>query len=208
VAQRLGLRDRQGRSSPVNRLFLEESLTVMLARGIMRVEVDEKGSGRVQVNETLLAQMQMPDTIYALLLAQLDQLSAAGRGLLQVAAVIGREFDLAALVALAPGMSLQFALDLLAEALATGIIQVGMPAPELTYLFVDALVHDVVYQSLPYARRQALHAGIAEWLVSHHAPNLQPYYPLLAYHYNHADRHEEGRKYAPASDEGAAIGIQ
>ena len=208
VAQRLGLVDRQGRSSPVNPLFLEESLTAMLTQGILRVEVDKEGSGRVWVNETLLAQMQMPDTIYALLLAQLDQLSAAGRGLLQVAAVIGREFELAAVIALAPGMSLQLALDSLAEALATGIIQVGSPLAEPTYLFVDALVHDVVYQSLPYARRQALHAAIAEWLVSHHAPDLQPYYPLLVYHYNQADRHEEGRKYAPAADEGATIGIQ
>ena len=208
VAQRLGLRDRQGRSSPVNPFFLEESLAAMLAQGIVCVEVDKRGGGHVRVNETLLAQMQMPDKIYALLLAQLDQLSAAGRGLLQVAAVVGREFELAAVVALAPGMSLQLALDLLAEALATGIIQEGTLAPEPTYLFVDALVHDVVYQSLPYARRQALHAGIAEWLLSRHAPNLQPYYPLLAYHYNHADRHEEGRKYTPAADEGATIGIQ
>src|SRR5690606_26333229 len=45
VAQRLGLRDRQGRSSPVNPLFLEETLAVMLAQGIVRVEMDKEGGG-------------------------------------------------------------------------------------------------------------------------------------------------------------------
>lgn len=104
------------------------------------------------------------DTLYAFLLAQLDQLSAAGRSLLQVAAVIGAEFDLTTLVAVTPGMSAEMALNLLEAAAAAGIVQVAALEPAPTYLFVDASIHNVVYESLPYARRQALRAQVTQLL--------------------------------------------
>jgi adenylate cyclase len=86
VEQHLGLRDREGRDSPVNPLFLEEALRVMMGMGVLQV------NGRVQVDEARLSQMQLPDTIHGMLLARLDRLPAAGRHLLQVASVIGRQF--------------------------------------------------------------------------------------------------------------------
>ncbi|MFQ5421608.1 MAG: AAA family ATPase, partial [Anaerolineae bacterium] len=77
VEQRLGMRDRQGRGSPVNPLFLEESLKMMLANGVLRMQRDADGSCRVRIQETGLLNMQVPDTIYNVLLARLDQLPAA-----------------------------------------------------------------------------------------------------------------------------------
>jgi tetratricopeptide (TPR) repeat protein len=57
-------------------------------------------------------------------------------------------------------------------------------------------MHNTIYQTLPYARRQTLHVAIADWLILAHADNLLPHYPVLAYHYSQTDRHEDGIRYA------------
>lgn len=204
VEQRLGLRDRQGRSSPVNPLFLEEALRLMLAENMLRVVTDENGRRRLEVDEILLRQMQLPDTVYNLLLSRLDQLSAAARSLLQVAAVIGREFSLEMLQAVAPGVSPEEMERRLAEMIDAGMIQPQPAVTEPTFLFQHALAHDVVYQSLAYARRQALHAAIAEHIVHKQRPHLKLYYPVLAYHYSQTEQHEEGLQYALAAADDAA----
>lgn len=206
VEQRLGLRDRQGQPSPVNPLFLEESLKMMLESGHLRVEPGSDGRQRIRVQETGLLQMQVPDTIYNVLLARLDQLSAARRSLVQVAAVIGREFDLATLVAVTPGMSQQQVVSHLQALIQSDMVQQIAYEPEPAYIFQHALTHDVVYQSLPYARRRALHAAIGDLIAARHRENLRPFYPVLAYHYAQTDRHEEGLQYAlAAADDAAAI---
>lgn len=199
VEQRLGLRDREGRDSLINPLFLQESLKMMLSLGVLQLNGNGNGHRRLHVDETRLAQMQVPDTIYTLALARLDSLSAASRSLLQVAAVIGREFDLATLEAVTPGMSRELALELLDELQEAQMVQLVTAEPEPTYIFRRALIHDAVYQSLPYARRQSLHSAIADWLISRYSHNLKLYYPVLAYHYSQTDRHEDGLHYALAA---------
>ncbi|MCA9925753.1 MAG: hypothetical protein KC421_25450, partial [Anaerolineales bacterium] len=180
VEQRLGIRDRQGQESPVNPLFLEESLKMMLANGVLQMHRDTAGGGRVRIQETGLLNMQVPDTIYNVLLSRLDQLPAAGRSLLQVAAVIGREFDLDTLVAVMPGVEREEALAWLNDLLHTEMVQQIAAEPEARFIFQHALAHDVVYQSLPFARRQALHATIGELIAQRHQDNLKQFYPVLA----------------------------
>ncbi len=203
VEQRLGLRDRQGRESAVNPLFLEESLQLMLALNVVEIEKNKYGDGRIRINEARLAKMQVSDTIYTLLLSRLDQLPAAERGLLQVASVIGREFDLATLVAISPGLSREAAVALLASLVQTDLVQQLSAGLVPTYLFQHNLVHQVVYQSLTYARRQTLHATIAELIIRQAGDLLSTQYPVLAYHFSQTDQHQDGLKYALAAAEDA-----
>ncbi len=190
VEQQLGLRDRDGRDSPVNPLFLEEALQVMMEMGVLEI------NGRIRVNEDLLAQMQVPDTIHGLLLARIDRLPAANRGMLQVASVIGRQFGLEPLDAITPEIPSPIVADLLGDLTAAQITQLVTTDPEWIYLFQHAMTHEVAYASLPYARRQALHAAIADWLLDRYSDNLKPIYPVLAHHYSQANIHEEGLRYA------------
>jgi predicted ATPase len=193
VEQHLGLRGREGLESPVNPLFLEEAVNVMMGVGVLQV------NGRVQVNETLLTQMQIPDTIHGLLLARIDRLPVASRDLLQIASVIGRQFNLEPLVSLTPDTPRQVATTLLDELSAEEITQLMTADPEWSYLFQHAMTHEVAYESLPYARRQSLHAAVADWLAQRYQENLQPLYAVLAYHYSRADDHENGLRYALAA---------
>lgn len=190
VEQHLGLRDREGRDSPVNPMFLEEAVNVMIEMGVLQI------NGRVRVDEERLAQMHVPDTIHGLLLARIDRLSAAGREVLQVASVIGRQFALDALDTITPEMPRELMEALLADLSAEELTRLVTADPEWIYLFRHAMTHEVAYESLPYARRQALHAAVADWLMDRYSDDLKPLYPLLAYHYSQANIHEEGLRYA------------
>lgn len=199
VEQRLGLRDRQGRESAVNPLFLEESLQMMLSTGVVEQDKSQYASLPVRFDEARLAKMQVPDTIYTLLLSRLDQLPAAGRGLLQTASVIGREFDLATLVAVSPGLDRETAVSLLDELIKTDLVQQLSTGLVATYLFQHNLIHQVVYQSLTYARRQKVHATIAERIIRQSGELLPTQFPVLAYHFSQTDQHKSGLKYALAA---------
>ena len=200
VEQHLGLRDREGRDSPVNPLFLEEALKVMTAVGVLET------NGRLRVNEKLLDQVQIPDTIHGLLLARLDRLPQAGRDLLQVASVIGRQFALEPLNAISGRTSRNSVVKLLTQLSEAEMTHLVMADPEWIYLFQHAMTHEVAYESLPYARRQTLHAAVADWIQERHSNNLKPYHPLLAYHYSRAGIHEQGLHYAlMAADEARNI---
>ncbi|MCA9916993.1 MAG: AAA family ATPase [Anaerolineales bacterium] len=203
LEQRLGLRDRQGRESAVNPLFLEESLQMMLSLNVVALDQSKYGDGRLRVDEVRLSQMQVSDTINTLLLSRLDQLPAAERGLLQYASVIGREFDLGTLVAISPGLTQETAVELLNALVETDLVQQLTAGLVPTYLFQHNLIHQVVYQSLTYARRQSLHATIAERIIRQADELLPTQYPVLAYHFSQTDQHHDGLKYALAAAEAA-----
>ncbi|KAA3664859.1 MAG: hypothetical protein DWQ04_03590 [Chloroflexi bacterium] len=200
VEQQLGLRDREGRDSLVNPLFLEEALNVMTSAGVLRV------NGRIQVDEQKLAQMQVPDTIHGLLLARLDRLPPATRDLLQVASVIGRQFEVDSLSALSQRMPRQFMLDLLNDLTTSDMTRLVTADPEWIYLFQHAMTHEVAYESLPFARRQELHALVADWIQERNRDNLRPYHPILAFHYSRAGIHEDGLHFSlQAAEDARAI---
>ena len=60
MEQHLGIRDREGRESAVNPLFIEEAVKVMFETGALQVQE------RVLINEDRLRVMQVPDTIHGL----------------------------------------------------------------------------------------------------------------------------------------------
>ena len=202
--QRLGIRDREGRFSPVNPLFLEESLKFMLSEGVLDTNRSRPGGNRLRIQETAMLNLQVPDHVYAILLSRLDQLSPYSRSLLQTAAVIGRSFDLNTLVVVSPSVNFEEAEAALAELIEIDIVEKDGYSTDQKYIFSHALAHDVVYQSIPYARRQKLHATIGDLIIQENDGEIEPHYSLLAYHFGQTDRHETGLMYALAAADQAA----
>ena len=192
VEQHLGIRDRSGRESYVSPLFLEEAVNVMLSDGVF----ERTGQDRVRVNERRLSRMQVPDTIHGLLLARLDRLSPTSRDLLQIASVIGREFSVEPLNIITPSTSRDRIIEMMTQLTAEAMTQFIAADPDETYLFQQALTHEVAYESMPFARRQVLHADVADWLQQRYQDNLRPLYPVLAYHYTNAALHDKALYYA------------
>ena len=103
---------------------------------------------------------------------------------MQVACVIGREFDFGLLEALGPlsGDELVSALD---EAVAAGVLkEVGDRVGR--YAFAHALVQATLYDGLSSLRRARLHSRVGETILARHQDDLDPWLPQLARHFARA----------------------
>lgn len=190
LLRHLGLHHKTGM---VNPLYLEESMHLMLEKGVVRV------NGYLAVDEEALEQLQIPENVQSLLLARLDRISAEARTLLQAASIMGRQFHNTTLQQALTDLSVDNWPAVLEELVTARLItQVGQGNTPV-YLFQDEAIQEVVYQSIPYGRRQRWHAGAADWLVNHHRHNLKAAYPLIAYHYGRTDLHERGLEFALAA---------
>jgi class 3 adenylate cyclase/predicted ATPase len=167
-------------------LFVEEMTKAVLEAGAER--------GRKVAASVPSTTLGVPATLQASLMARLDRLGAAAKGVAQIGAAIGREFsyELAAWVAELPDERLQDALQRLVYA---GLVfQRGAP-PAAEYLFKHALVQDTAYDTLLRGPRQQLHARIAAGLEAN-SPELMDSQPeLFAQHYAEAGLVEKSVDY-------------
>ena len=149
----------------------------------------EELSRAVAEQAQLRPSLAVPDTIQGVLLARIDRLPEAPKRVLQTASVLGREVPLKLLTviwedpgALEPHLLELKRLEFLNE-------RIG--ADEPIYVFRHALTQEVVYESLRFARRQALHAAAGQALEGLYVDRLEEAYDRLAYHYARA---KEGAK--------------
>ncbi len=179
----------------LQRRHTRDLITSMAERSAVLAEVIEAVMARTdgvplfaeELTKTVIeagaaAVREIPSTLADSLMARLDRLGAAPREVAQIGAVCGREFDfslLRAVHSITDG-ELEAALSSLVEA---EILYVRGIAPEATYAFKHALVHDAAYGSLLKTRRRTLHAKVAATLTSAF-PHLAESHPeLLAQHH-------------------------
>jgi len=134
---------------------------------------------------------ELPGTIHDLLTARIDRLPDSVKRTLQLASVLGREFPVQLLEAIAPpdhdlqqGLAELVRLDLLRE---TELF------PIVRYSFSHPLIQEVAYQELLLKSRAELHGRAGHALERLHADRLEEVVEALAEHY------------ARSSDRGKAI---
>lgn len=162
-----------------NPFFIEE-----VVRELQSARALREDAGRMtgaDVKRTL------PATVQEVLEARLDRLGDGAKRVIRPAAVIGRSFWvrlLERLVAgpLAPGLT-----TLEQEA----FIAARAVAPELTYVFRQALIQEVAYETQLLSDRRRSHGEIASAIESLYADRLDEFVDLLAYHY---ERSEDARR--------------
>jgi DNA-binding SARP family transcriptional activator len=137
----------------------------------------------------------VPASLHALMVERLEGLSDAGRGLLDVASVIGESVPLDVLLTTAPGERTGEAiLDLISEAIdARLIVETG-----LGYRFFHPLLREGVLRQIPEVRRRALHRRVARTL-EEVAPEKDRPVESLAYHYSEAGEIGAAVKYLLAA---------
>ncbi len=135
----------------------------------------------------------VPDRIEGLITARLDRLEERARETLQVAAVVGQRFAfpvLAEVMAQATDLARQIErLD--------GASMIAADAPPLvaTYFFRHALIRDVAYDALLFARRRELHRRVAQVIVQISDTQSDELLALLARHYLLAESWPEALLY-------------
>jgi tetratricopeptide (TPR) repeat protein len=126
---------------------------------------------------------EVPTTLREALNARLDRLGAA-RGLAQLGAVLGQEFEEEDLRALWSGDSAGFKAQLRELVRAKVLHPRGLP-PHLSYAFQHTLLRDAAHDSLPSQIRRSAHGRIARDLANRSkGPAARPEW--LAYHFAEA----------------------
>ena len=161
-------------------LYAVETVRMLLDRGLLeRVGDEYRPTGPI-------AALEVPETLQALVAARLDGLPGDERSLLHDASVLGKTFTKAALIAVS-GRS-----DAEVEPLLTGLmrkeilsLQADPRSPERgQYAFLQDLLRQVAYDTLPRRERKSRHLAAAahlerEWL----AADQQEVVEIVASHY-------------------------
>jgi predicted ATPase len=135
------------------------------------------------------ARSRVPLTLQDSLMARLDQLGD-GKELLQLGAVLGREFplDVLARTSRLAGAELEVALESL---VAAGLV---VRREDGACAFRHALIQEQAYDALVRSTRQAHHRRVAEVLASDFAERISRHPELLAQHYDGAGAHGEASR--------------
>jgi DNA-binding CsgD family transcriptional regulator/tetratricopeptide (TPR) repeat protein len=123
----------------------------------------------------------LPEGVKAVVAQRLSRLSDDCQGLLEAAAVLGRDFGMRVLQP-ASGLDRGRLLELLEEAEAARIVG-AVPGGFGSWRFAHALVREVLYEGLPAARRVRLHGRVGEALEAIYAADPGPHLVELAHHY-------------------------
>jgi hypothetical protein len=160
--------------------FAEELAYALRDRGLVQLRRREcvlTGDG--------LEALELPDTVEDVVTSRIDLLGAAEQLTLKVAAVLGRQFDLAALRPLHPiGASAE---ELGEQLDAMARLHLVVRAGAAGFEFKHAITQQVAYGLLAFAQRQKLHRAAAEQLEAGLADEVRPPYGLLAHHWRHAE---------------------
>jgi len=141
-------------------LYAVETVRMLLDRGVL---VEEESVYRVRGE---IGELEVPETLHALVAARLDGLSTEERTLLQDAAVLGKTFTPTALSAVTglDRAELERVLTGLARKEVLGQ-QTDPRSPEHgQYGFLQDIVRHVAYETLPKRDRRARHLAAAEHL--------------------------------------------
>ncbi len=149
-----------------------------------------------------LAAVDLPTSIYSLILSRLDQLTDQQQVTLRVASVIGRLFKATIIAGVYPELGQPEAIIASLDYLSgLDLVTLDSVEPELVYLFKYIITQQVAYESLLYATRARLHEAIGRFIEQNEADNLQAHYPLLAFHYEHSENDMKKRDYLTKAGE-------
>jgi class 3 adenylate cyclase/tetratricopeptide (TPR) repeat protein len=162
-----------------NPFFVEESINSLIDRGYL---VESNGQGYRLEGD--LTEVEIPDSVQALVMSRIDRLDESSKLTIKVASTIGSRFRRLMLQGIYP---VQITTERLWENLTTlnerDLTPLDAPAPEWEYVFKNIITRDVAYESLLFAHRRELHHRVGEYVERAYPDNLEEYYELLAHHY-------------------------
>jgi class 3 adenylate cyclase/tetratricopeptide (TPR) repeat protein len=171
-----------------NALAGETVDTVIERTGGVPLFVEELTRAVLESDDAKPAGREIPATLHDSLMARLDRLGPA-KEVVQIGAVIGSEFSYQLLRAVhsLSDEDLQHKLRRLTDA---DLLYVRGLAPDATYQFKHALIHDAAYEALLKSRRRELHRLVAR-TIDEKFPGIKEAHPeVLARHWTEAGETE------------------
>ncbi len=142
----------------------------------------------------------LPNNIQNIILANLSEMSDEERRLLEVASVIGREFNLTILSAILE-MGRDEVNDLLRLPVHMNLISLksaytSSGVVEKEFVFNQDMEREVIYDSILNKEKKELHKKIAEFLEEKYARELEEYYEILFTHFHKAGQIKKAAEYS------------
>lgn len=179
-----------------NPLFLEETVSILIDDGHLK----EREGKWVAASD--LSTVPLPPTVRALLEARVDRLPLSERSVLEMVAIVGREFSDEDVEALRPEADAAFigsALDALCRRDLLELHRMSRPGAR-QYTFRHILIRDVVYQSTPRDARARDHELLGRSLSARAGDRLSEVEEVVGYHLETAFRLRRG-----LSNDGGAL---
>ncbi len=172
-----------------NPFFAEELVRSLSDRGVIR---GVPGNYRLGPRSE---EDRLPASVQAIIGARIDALAPHEKTILHIAAIIGKEFPLSVIDAVAgmPGGQVEAIVDRLHQA---QFLEPRFGTGEQEYFFRHPLIQEVAYNEQLRSRRGALHAEVAAALERHYGAKLDEFAALVAYHYEAAGDHARAATYA------------
>src|SRR3954453_19517585 len=165
-----------------NPFFLEEIVRRLVDGGLIEY-VDDRWRATEGIEE-----VEIPDTVQAVLAARIDLLDPNDKRIAQAAAVVGRVFWPGPVADLAGAEA--GGLDDALRRLEDRELVLSRPGSSLAgepeYIFKHVLTRDVAYESLPRTQRPRAHAAVAAWPEATAGDRSFEFAEVLAYHYGTA----------------------
>jgi diguanylate cyclase (GGDEF)-like protein len=134
----------------------------------------------------------IPYSIEGVVARKMQMIERKGRGLLEHAAVIGREFDFGFLRNIC-GINEGELFDLLDEIMGVRLLKhLGGER----YYFSEDIIREIVYRKLRGAKMKRYHEAVGEEILSRNKTNVENVIEELAHHFYHADKREKAIEYS------------
>jgi predicted ATPase len=173
-----------------NPFFIEEMVQALFDEGVLV-------PGTVKITRPL-SQVRIPATVQGILASRIDRLPAPHKDLLQTLSVLGKNFPLDLVKAVAPMPEDDLARMLSGLQLGEFVYeQPGLTNIELT--FKHALTQEVAYNSLLMERRKLLHERAGEAIEGLFHDRLEDHVGELAHHYSRSLNSEKALTYLQAA---------
>jgi adenylate cyclase len=137
----------------------------------------------------------LPPTLQAVIGARIDRLKPAERDLLQTAAIIGKEFQLAILQSVADAQPAEIETTLV-RLCSAGMMQPCNGVDGRGYSFRHPLIQEVAYSAQLRARRGVLHSAVGRAIERFYPERLNEFAALLSHHFDQAGEVEAASQYA------------
>jgi serine/threonine protein kinase/tetratricopeptide (TPR) repeat protein len=170
-----------------NPFFIEEIIHSFIDEGAL-----ESHDGRIRITDKI-HEVTVPDTIQDMLAARVDRLDDMAKSLLKIASVIGKIFYKRVLTEV---VGRDAETDHILERLRNvQLIFESTDGDDIEFQFKHALLHEVVYDSIPLTKRKELHLRVAAVIEQEYVERLPEFYGMLAYHYSRAEELSKAEEY-------------
>jgi tetratricopeptide (TPR) repeat protein len=175
-----GLAEAVHRQTEGNPLFVQEVIRYLAEEGLIA-----RKEGRWRPTKDTPLEMSIPEGLRDVIGKRLSLLSPECNQLLSVASVIGREFALETLKAVA-GIDEDIFVNALKEAVRLSILEERSQRGLVRYRFTHAFFRQTLYEEMIAPQRLKLHRQIARCLETLYAKRVEGHATELAEHFSHS----------------------